>query len=87
MLSLIRKFQRSVFILIAGVIIATFSLFGVQYAQKAPKVMNENRVISRGVDGSKIMKEEIEQLSRFIFRCRSSPVPLHWFWSTEITLN
>ncbi len=66
MLGLIRKFQRSVFILIAGVIIATFSLFGVQYSQKAPKGLKDNTVIGRGVDGSSMMKKEIDQLVRFI---------------------
>ena len=66
MLGLIRKFQRSVFIVIAGVIIATFSLFGIQQAQKAPKVVKDNRVIGHGVDGSAIKQEEIKQLTRFI---------------------
>lgn len=66
MLGFIRKFQRSVFIVVAGVIIATFSLFGVQKSQKSPKVINENRVIGHGVDGSKIMQEEVSLLTRFI---------------------
>ena len=67
MLRLIRKFQRSVFIVIAGVIIATFSLFGVQNAQKTPRKSKDNTVIGHGVDGSAMKKEEINQLTRFIF--------------------
>ncbi len=65
MLEFFRKYQRYFFIVIAVVIIVSFSFFGTHSAINAPQKV-EDRCIGQGVDGSKIMKSELDYMVRFL---------------------
>ena len=65
MLEFFRKYQRYFFIVIAVVIVISFSFFGTHSAINAPQKV-EDRCISQGVDGSKIMKSELDHMVRFL---------------------
>ncbi|QVL56136.1 MAG: hypothetical protein KFB95_02725 [Simkaniaceae bacterium] len=65
MLEFFRKYQRYFFIVIAVVIVISFSFFGTHSAINAPQKA-EDRCIGQGVDGSKIMKSELDHMVRFL---------------------
>ncbi len=65
MLEFFRKYQRYFFIVIAVVIVISFSFFGTHSATNAPQKA-ENSCICQGVDGSKIMKSELGHMVRFL---------------------
>ncbi|MFA6119311.1 MAG: SurA N-terminal domain-containing protein [Parachlamydiales bacterium] len=65
MLSFLRKYQKIFFVIIAVVIVVTFSFFGTQgVISEVKKVKDED--IAQAVDGSKIKLSEIEKMSLFL---------------------
>ncbi len=70
MLDFFRKYQRYIFVVVAVVIIISFSFFGTHQAMNAPQKI-QDRCIGQAIDGSKIMKSEVDQLVRFIWSDQS----------------
>ncbi|MDJ0652172.1 MAG: hypothetical protein QNJ27_04130 [Simkaniaceae bacterium] len=65
MLDFFRRYQRYFFVVIAVVIVVSFSFFGThQTINQPPQV--KDRCIGHAVDGSKIMKSEVDQMICFI---------------------
>ena len=70
MLDFFRRYQRYFFVVIAVVIVISFSFFGTHQTVNHPQQV-EDRCIGHAVDGSKIMKSEVDQMVRFIGSDRS----------------
>ncbi|WP_194847623.1 hypothetical protein [Candidatus Neptunochlamydia vexilliferae] len=70
MLDFLRRYQRYFFIVIAIVIVISFSFFGTQATLNAPQKIKD-RPIGQAVDGSKIMERKVGQMSRFLSTDRS----------------
>lgn len=70
MLDFFRKYQRYFFVVIAVVIVISFSFFGTHQTINQPQKI-EDRCIGQAVDGSKMMKSEVDQMIRFIWSDRS----------------
>ncbi|MCB1109468.1 MAG: hypothetical protein KDK64_00660 [Chlamydiia bacterium] len=70
MLDFFRKYQRYFFIVIAVVIVISFSFFGTHSTLGAPQKA-EDRCIGQGIDGSKIMKSDLDHMIRFLSSDRS----------------
>ncbi|MCP5505245.1 MAG: SurA N-terminal domain-containing protein, partial [Chlamydiales bacterium] len=70
MLDFFRKYQRYFFVVIAVVIVISFSFFGTHQTINQPQKV-EDRCIGQAVDGSKMMKSEVDQMIRFIWSDRS----------------
>jgi len=70
MLEFFRKYQRYFFIVIAVVIVISFSFFGTHSTIGAPQKA-EDHCIGHGVDGSKLMKRELDHMVRLISSDRS----------------
>ncbi|MCP5490070.1 MAG: hypothetical protein H7A42_03010 [Chlamydiales bacterium] len=69
MLEFFRKYQRYFFIVIAVVIVISFSFFGTHQAITTPKGA-QDRPIGMAVDGSQMRKKEIDEISRFLWSDR-----------------
>lgn len=70
MLDFFRRYQRYFFVVIAVVIVISFSFFGThQTVNQSHQV--EDRCIGHTVDGSKMMQSELDQMVRFISSDRS----------------
>lgn len=65
MLDFFRKYQRYFFIVIAIVIVISFSFFGTHSTLSGPQKV-EDRCIGQGVDGSKIMQSDLDLMIRFL---------------------
>ena len=69
MLEFFRKYQRYFFVVIAVVIVISFSFFGTHQAISGPKE-TPDRPIGAAVDGSQMRKKEIDEISRFLWSDR-----------------
>lgn len=69
MLEFFRKYQRYFFIVIAIVIVISFSFFGTHQTLTASKQV-EDYPIGKAVDGSQMRKQEIDEISRFLWSDR-----------------
>ncbi len=69
MLDFFRRYQRYFFIVVAVVIIISFSFFGTQATLNSPQKV-EDRSLGQAIDGSKIMKSEVDRMVRFIWSDR-----------------
>lgn len=65
MLDFFRKYQRYFFIVIAVVIVISFSFFGTFQTLNQPGKI-EDRVIGKTIDGSKMMKSDVDRMIRFL---------------------
>ena len=65
MLDFFRRYQHYFFGVIAVVIILSFCFFGTQHSFSRPETIKDH-CIGKGVDGSKIMKSEMDQMVRFL---------------------
>lgn len=70
MLDFFRKYQRYFFIVIAVVIVISFSFFGTFQTLNQPGKI-EDKVIGKTVDGAKLMKSDVDRMVRFIASDRS----------------
>jgi len=70
MLDFFRKYQRYFFIVIAVVIVISFSFFGTHQTLNAPKKA-EDHPIGMAVDGSKLMRLETDEMIRFLWSDRN----------------
>lgn len=70
MLEFFRKYQRYFFIVIAVVIVISFSFFGTHHTLNAPKKA-EDFPIGQAVDGSKMMRNELDEMIHFIWSDRN----------------
>ncbi|MCB1082515.1 MAG: hypothetical protein KDK63_05160, partial [Chlamydiia bacterium] len=70
MLDFFRKYQRYFFIVIAVVIVISFSFFGT-YQSMGQQTKVADRPIGKLVDGKKMMKKEVDQMARFLSSDRS----------------
>ncbi|NGX51320.1 MAG: hypothetical protein K1060chlam2_01186 [Chlamydiae bacterium] len=70
MLQFFRTYQRYFFIVIAVVIVISFSFFGTQYTLNGPK-RAEDHPIGMALDGSKMMRNEMDRMVRFLWSDRS----------------
>ncbi|QVL57443.1 MAG: hypothetical protein KFB93_08725 [Simkaniaceae bacterium] len=70
MLDFFRRYQRYFFVVIAVVIVISFSFFGTHQAMNQPQKI-EDRCIGQAIDGSKMMKSEVDQMVRFIWSDRN----------------
>jgi len=69
MLEFFRKYQRYFFVVIAIVIVISFSFFGTHQVMSTPKG-TEDYPIGASVDGSQMRKKEIDEISRFLWSDR-----------------
>ena len=65
MLEFFRKYQRYFFIFIAVVIVISFSFFGTHTTLNAPQKI-EDRCIGQKIDGSKLMRSDLQKMTLFI---------------------
>ena len=65
MLGFFRKYQRYFFIVIAIVIVISFSFFGTHQALDTSQA-EEDHLIGHAIDGSKMMESEINDMARFL---------------------
>ncbi len=65
MLDFLRRYQRYFFIVIAVVIVISFSFFGTQATLNAPQKIKD-KPIGEAVDGSKIMEHKVAQMAHFL---------------------
>jgi hypothetical protein len=65
MLDFFRKYQRYFFIVIAVVIVISFSFFGTFQTLNQPGKI-EDKVIGKTIDGSKMMKSDVDRMIRFL---------------------
>ncbi|MDN3509239.1 MAG: hypothetical protein P0S93_04415 [Candidatus Neptunochlamydia sp.] len=70
MLDFFRRYQRYFFVVIAVVIVISFSFFGTHQTINQPQQVKD-RCIGHAVDGSKMMRNEVDQMIRFIGSDRS----------------
>lgn len=70
MLDFFRKYQRYFFIVIAVVIVISFSFFGTFQTLNQPGKI-EDKVIGKTIDGAKLMKSDVDRMVRFIASDRS----------------
>lgn len=61
-----QKYQKYVYALVAGVVIASFVFFGALGVMQEPRAQRVDRVLGTSVDGSEMRLLEIAALSRFI---------------------
>lgn len=69
MLEFFRKYQRYFFVVIAVVIVISFSFFGTHQAITNPKEVPDHP-IGIAVDGSQMRKKEVDEISRFLWSDR-----------------
>ncbi|MCB1106859.1 MAG: hypothetical protein KDK76_02040 [Chlamydiia bacterium] len=65
MLDFFRKYQRYFFVVIAVVIVISFSFFGTHSTVNAPQKI-EDTCIGHTIDGSKMMKSDVDKMVRFL---------------------
>lgn len=65
MLEILRKYQRYIFIVVTGVVIASFTFFGT-YSTIGGEEKRVDRTIGELVDGSKLQLFDVQRLSHFI---------------------
>ena len=70
MLDFFRRYQRYFFVVIAVVIVISFSFFGTHQTMNQPQQI-EDRCIGHAIDGSKMMKSEVDQMIHFIWSDRN----------------
>jgi len=66
MLRFCRRYQQYFFIIIAVVVVVSFSFFGTHYAVHSLQKV-DNHPIGIGIDGSKLMRREIDEMVRFLW--------------------
>ncbi len=66
MLKLLRKYQKSIFAIVAVMVIGSFSFFGTYGALQSEKRQEEDVVIGKVLDGSRLSSKDVQQLSRFL---------------------
>lgn len=65
MMNFFRKYERSFLMVITGLVIASFIFFGANSTfNEAPQI--EDRVVALALDGSKLMRSDVQNLSRFL---------------------
>lgn len=69
MLEFFRKYQRYFFIIIAVVIVISFSFFGTHQAMTSPGEI-QDYIIGSAIDGSEVRKKEIDEIYRFLWSDR-----------------
>lgn len=70
MLEFFRKYQRYFFIVIAVVIVISFSFFGTHQTINTPSKVDD-RPIGKAIDGSNLMRNELDEMIRFLWSDRS----------------
>jgi|JI10StandDraft_1071094.scaffolds.fasta_scaffold00236_11 GcvH upstream region-like protein len=70
MLDFFRKYQRYFFIVIAVVIVISFSFFGTFHTLNQPGKV-QDKVLGRTIDGAKMMRSDVDKMIRFIATDRS----------------
>lgn len=68
MLKLLRKYQKSIFAVVAFMVIASFSFFGTYGAMQSDVPKEEDSVIGKVIDGSNLSSKQVRQLVRFWIR-------------------
>ena len=66
MLKLLRKYQKSIFAVVAFMVIASFSFFGTYGAMQSESHKEEDVVIGKVLDGSDLSSKDVAQLVRFL---------------------
>jgi hypothetical protein len=66
MLTLLRRYQRFLFIIITIVIVITFSFFGTNSLNSQKVQQKKDEIIARAIDGTAIRKSEIDTMSIFL---------------------
>ncbi len=66
MLKFLRKYQKSIFAVVAFMVIASFSFFGTYGAMQSDVVKEEDSVIGKVIDGSNLSSKQHRQLVRFL---------------------
>ncbi len=66
MLKLLRKYQKSIFAVVAFMVIASFLFFGTYGAMQEDRPREEDFVIGKVLDGGNLSSKEVAQLVRFL---------------------
>jgi len=66
MMEFFRKYQRFFLIAITAVVIASFLFFGAFSTYTDQSAEMEDRLVTHAIDGSKLMRSQVQKLSRFL---------------------